>query len=486
MDRAKLVEIFPNLVPFAERVGRGIRAVGRGFLWFFRRTWKPALALFIVVFVIHGVAAMVIGRRFAADIAAIKAKGDPVTMAALAGNLVPKEQNGAVVYAKVFKMLYTEPANKDVEILEHLIMKETDSLEQQYVSDRVRNIPDLWSASRLAAQRLEVVVPLVKEAQARPKCKFPVNWEAGTAAILPHYSGLRKLTRVLSAQAVVDAIDGKMAGAFHKIELALKTARAAKDDPILISTLVTASSTRIANNYLRKVLEYGTPDESQARKLYGMLSDMGLRQEFVNAMKGERAMGMWCFNLARKQGMMALGESTSRNKPSAGIGRFVIRSASYAWHPVLYADGRCYLKQMAKSINDSTKSYRLSDLRQLEIEQRSVPRYAVITNILFPVYSRASAAVDGALADTSLTQILVAAQVYKAEIGHYPESINELRAKVRYSIPLDPFSGRDFMYKRTPQGFQVYSIGWNLKDDGGMVPKHDDPNFGDIVLNWKH
>ena len=41
----------------------------------------------------------------------------------------------------------------------------------------------------------------------------------------------------------------------------------------------------------------------------------------------------------------------------------------------------------------------------------------------------------------------------------------------------DPFNGEPLHVKKTPQGWLVYSVGPNLKDDGGKV---DDPNNGDV------
>jgi len=34
-------------------------------------------------------------------------------------------------------------------------------------------------------------------------------------------------------------------------------------------------------------------------------------------------------------------------------------------------------------------------------------------------------------------------------------------------VPTDPFSGNPLIYRKTPSGFIVYSVGLNGKDDGG-------------------
>jgi uncharacterized protein YfaT (DUF1175 family) len=34
-------------------------------------------------------------------------------------------------------------------------------------------------------------------------------------------------------------------------------------------------------------------------------------------------------------------------------------------------------------------------------------------------------------------------------------------------VPVDPFTGKQLVYRREGEGFVVYSLGSNLKDDGG-------------------
>ncbi len=37
------------------------------------------------------------------------------------------------------------------------------------------------------------------------------------------------------------------------------------------------------------------------------------------------------------------------------------------------------------------------------------------------------------------------------------------------AIPIDPFSDKPLVYKRTEDGFTLYSVSENLTDDGGKV-----------------
>lgn len=55
-----------------------------------------------------------------------------------------------------------------------------------------------------------------------------------------------------------------------------------------------------------------------------------------------------------------------------------------------------------------------------------------------------------------------------------------------WKIPEDPFSGKDFIYKRQEKGFILYSIGRNMKDDGGKESPNSDPDRYDMVWRMDH
>ena len=58
---------------------------------------------------------------------------------------------------------------------------------------------------------------------------------------------------------------------------------------------------------------------------------------------------------------------------------------------------------------------------------------------------------------------------YEKERGMYPESLAEL-VKVGFleEVPIDPFSDEPLVYRKTDDGFILYSVGMNFVDDGGQ------------------
>ena len=59
-------------------------------------------------------------------------------------------------------------------------------------------------------------------------------------------------------------------------------------------------------------------------------------------------------------------------------------------------------------------------------------------------------------------------KMFQQDIGEYPDSLKLLTAnKFLKELPMDPFSGKPFIYKRAGKGYLLYSVGMNAKDDGG-------------------
>jgi len=60
---------------------------------------------------------------------------------------------------------------------------------------------------------------------------------------------------------------------------------------------------------------------------------------------------------------------------------------------------------------------------------------------------------------------------YREKQGAWPESLKELSPEKAPGflpeLPLDPFTGREYVYRKRGKGFIVYSLGENLKDEGG-------------------
>ena len=132
-------------------------------------------------------------------------------------------------------------------------------------------------------------------------------------------------------------------------------------------------------------------------------------------------------------------------------------------------------------------AYNFSDQQNfLNNKTTTINKYYAVSNILFPEYGKIF--IDNVNGQTILngSQLFVALCAYKHQFGSYPKTLAELRSKTKLSLPTqDPFSKRDFIYKQKENGFLLYSIGENMKDNGGNVDNLHSAD-GDIVWKLDH
>jgi len=72
------------------------------------------------------------------------------------------------------------------------------------------------------------------------------------------------------------------------------------------------------------------------------------------------------------------------------------------------------------------------------------------------------------------TEIVIALRRYKDKIGHWPESLNDIKPFVAENILIDPANNGPFVYKLTDDGFLLYSKGENNIDDDGQYKNDAD------------
>jgi len=69
----------------------------------------------------------------------------------------------------------------------------------------------------------------------------------------------------------------------------------------------------------------------------------------------------------------------------------------------------------------------------------------------------------------SVTRLVVALNRYEMRNGKLPEALEQLVPEYIDSVPRDPYDGKPFRYDRNKE--IVYSVGKNLKDEGGSIER---------------
>jgi hypothetical protein len=72
--------------------------------------------------------------------------------------------------------------------------------------------------------------------------------------------------------------------------------------------------------------------------------------------------------------------------------------------------------------------------------------------------------------DFELTQVVLALRAHKARGGAYPDNLDAVAPALGGKVPADRFAGAPLRYARAGDGYMLYSVGPNARDDGGVEP----------------
>jgi hypothetical protein len=455
--------------------------VGRGIAWLWRKTWRYTAALVALLLLAHLALNAVAGRQLGKELARLRAQGAPLTLAQAAPPPVPDSENAAGLYEKAFAGLRLT-ARKDVEAVRHFLGS----------AEGARAKPPRPTLAEMEAilARHEADFRLLEQGSKRPVARFPVDWEHPAQALFPHLARVRNATRFLCAKAVVDTRHGRAGDALQDLAISIRMSNHISAEPTIIAQYFRVACISIVAAALPQVMAAPPPTAAESRAFYDLLSKVDIMGPWVRSMEGERTFGLSVFDELRhaRSGEFAYGLLGGWVQPEATTGvleRFLMWAGRVAltrawpltrilWQPFLRLDEVQYLRHMQVLVALAGKSYEqnVKGQQRLEKEKARLPWYAVVTNTLAPIFTRATQARDEARATVGVMQAALALRDYQIQHGSYPASLSDLRAAGGWAIPHDPFSGKPFLYRREGAGYLVYSVGPDLKDDGGIGQWH--------------
>jgi hypothetical protein len=466
-------DLFPTLKDFPgilwEAILKVLRAIllapWRALRWFCRGLYHRRRALLYIVIalvVIHLTATAITGIMLRNEIARLKSTGYLLTTDQLIPHVPPGEKNAADIYQKAFDA--RRIARED---------------EEQLLGLRLSKwTPEITPAARRVVSANSEYYALIAEAARTPNCAFPKDWDANLNMTFPEFAKMREAARMLQMHAALSAADGRMNDALADAGTMLRIADHSELPPTLIGQLVGYAIQAIAVQSLRDSLAVGDPSPAAARALMNQIAAIDEVAPSVRSMKGEIALfGLPFYDLARRPGSKDIIAMISRGMatPAPAAERAAFRTYSTVGRPLLNLDELSYLRDMKDQIDVCALPWPESQRKTAANEkQREIrPTYRIpLRRMLIPVFERAVWSREKTAANLGDGQIALALTIYKSEHGAYPDSLATLEA-AGFKLPKDPFGGQPFKYRRDGVGFIVYSIGSDMKDDGGLPPVWD-------------
>jgi len=130
------------------------------------------------------------------------------------------------------------------------------------------------------------------------------------------------------------------------------------------------------------------------------------------------------------------------------------------------------LKKLADEIKGGRKSINLLPGNS-EAGEKVVGK--VLLAMVLPAVTQVRIAEDRAMQNVASLRIAFALAGYQSVHGRYPETLNQLSPEFLKQVPDDLFAGNPLNYRRTEDGYLLYSIGTNAEDEGGRGARDDRP-----------
>jgi len=348
---------------------------------------------------------------------------------------------------------------------------------------------------RTALSPTEPLLRQFCEATLRPQAVFPVRWDDGFNAILPHLAKLKSLQTLIDVRVAAFLANHEPDRAFADAECALRFAAILRNEPLLISQLVRYSQANLAAQTVWRGLEAHAWNDSQLEALQQQLSSSAYLTSLLFAFEGERALA-----LSSMEGWAQKSRLFWTSAPFLGAPETdQLNSGSFSLMPVgwirqnqaslarFYQDLIANTRKLATPPGSPGQESALKGVIRAQVEpqvarSRSTP-YNLLTAMLVPAMERAAIKAIRAEVTYRCAATGCALERYRLQHAAYPETLAALVPEYLKTVPLDPINHEPLHYARTADGlFRLWSVGANGTDEGGIYRRdHKDSSNG---LDW--
>ncbi|HZW06548.1 MAG TPA: hypothetical protein VFF65_05445 [Phycisphaerales bacterium] len=342
--------------------------------------------------------------------------------------------------------------------------------DERAAQDRALNEP--FSARMLAEyERLGVfddVRAMVDAPDSIPNLVHPIDQPLFNAAWGGTYSSLRRLARWESGRMRQAVRDNDPARFEHALDNTLGMARMLQREPILIGRLVGIAIEALAYGELRAALRE-RPEQPWVDACGRVVRKRQNRTSPSLPFEGEKVSSRdavcWAFaDPARVRmgkyspALRTLFQTSFMQVPDGRLGNLDENLEAFdTFYDALIADAKLLRHQRS---NPAGPPVPQTDL--------------ILVRFLMPAMQRALASEDQIEIDRAATPILIALEHHRLSTGRYPDQLGDLSPRWTPGVPLDPWSGKLFGYKRIDpatdkqgRAFLLYTVGSDGVDNGG-------------------
>jgi hypothetical protein len=393
---------------------------------------------------------------------AIRQKGYPASLRELDAwyTQIPESQNAATVLTKAFSQPGLADNSSTLAVLS----------DKSLMPSRGQLLDDEAKAELNAVLATnQALLDLLHSAATLTNSRYPADLTQGFQTLLPHLAKVKGSVQLLTAEALLEASNGDIEKALGALRAAGSVADSLAEEPLLISQLVRIAGWGIISKRTELILNGATLSDGQLSVLQALFRDAERPNAMARGLAGERASGLGVFMGSQDQ-LNLFGAANSppalKDRMRASLFFGLLKSTG-----LLHKDKAFYLDVMATNVAAAEAPFpeRLMLARQANAAALSPPnKLLIFSRMLLPALGKAIQRDGEHAARIRTTQTAIAIERFRrAHSGNLPGDLSDLVPTYIALLPRDPFDGQPLRFKRLASGYVVYSVGSDLRDDGG-------------------
>jgi hypothetical protein len=323
----------------------------------------------------------------------------------------------------------------------------------------------------LALSKFDPAIEQLRKDSARPYSYFPIQYdtEPPFEILLPHLAAVKQIALVLQLRAIAELQNGQTENALDDIKLSLRLTDSIYE-PFIISHLVRIAIVQITLQPIYEGLAEHKWSDAQLAELDKELSRLDFLADYEFSLRGERTLAVSDIDYMRRTREIDMPDFSIK---SAKVKiAWLIPSAFFYQNELTIA--QMHARWTLPLVKVQTRTVSPDEVRQSGLaaknEMNHFRFYGIFARMIFPAIADSVKRFAYAQSSTDLARVAIALERYRLAQGNFPESLDALAPQFLEKIPHDIINGEPLHYRKTADGnFVLYSVGWNERDDGGIL-----------------
>jgi hypothetical protein len=307
----------------------------------------------------------------------------------------------------------------------------------------------------------------LREASARPHCRFPVHWERAHAASLPHFEILNSAGRLHALRISAHLALGDSAAAYEDFRAGLRLVTAMAKEPSLIAGLVRISIFASMTNAIWNGLVDHRWAEPELRKIEADLSALDWLKDYLFSMASEHSAVNAIADILISDPRLLGEAAASDTRPG------LLLFYPTGWHYQSKVRLNRFFDELLARVDLDQRRFLGGPPVPSSPQHITTPAakfYYLFFRVVAPVFEEAGGRFVQAAAMADHARIACALERHWLAHRVFPETLEELAPGLISAVPVEVVNGEPYHYRRTEDGrFLLYSVGLDRRDDDGVL-----------------